>query len=76
MSSPAAEDGLRGFSQTDPSHRPAWRAAYPRVLPPAGTSRWITRRKAQTVSAAAGGLITADETCERYSLSLEEFIGW
>ena len=34
------------------------------------------RRKAEVVAAVSGGLLTVDEACERYSLSLEEFTGW
>jgi hypothetical protein len=45
-------------------------------LPPAGTTRWVVRRKAEVVSAVNGGLLSVDEACERYSLSLEEFAGW
>jgi hypothetical protein len=46
------------------------------TLPPADTTRWVVRRKAQVVSAVVGGLLTADEACTRYGLSLEEFVGW
>ena len=45
-------------------------------LPSPGTSRWVVRRKAEVVAAVAGGLLTVDEACERYSLSLEEFTSW
>jgi hypothetical protein len=45
-------------------------------LPPPGTSRWVVRRKAEVVSAVSGGLLTVDEACERYGLSLEEFASW
>jgi len=45
-------------------------------LPPPGTSRWVVRRKAEVVSAVNGGLLTVDEACARYGLSLEEFAGW
>ena len=40
------------------------------------TTRWVVRRKAEVVSAVNGGLLTVDEACERYGLSLEEFAGW
>ncbi len=46
------------------------------TLPPANTRRWVVRRKAEVVSAVKGGLLTADEACERYSLTLEEFATW
>ena len=45
-------------------------------LPPAGTSRWVIRRKAEVVAAVVGGLLTLDQACERYQLSYEEFASW
>jgi hypothetical protein len=45
-------------------------------LPPPSTTRWVVRRKAEVVSAVNGGLLSVDEVCARYSLSLEEFAGW
>ena len=45
-------------------------------LPHPSTRRWVIRRKAEVVAAVAGGLLTVDEACERYSLTIEEFTGW
>jgi len=45
-------------------------------LPPPTTTRWVVRRKAEVVAAVNGGLLTVDEVCERYGLTLEEFAGW
>ena len=45
-------------------------------LPPPNTTRWVIRRKAQVVSAVRGGLISLDEACRRYVLSVEEFLSW
>ncbi|MGF1550420.1 MAG: DUF1153 domain-containing protein [Sphingomonadaceae bacterium] len=45
-------------------------------LPPADTSRWVVRRKAEVVAAVNGGLLSVDEACERYGLSVEEFASW
>ena len=45
-------------------------------LPPANTRRWVVRRKAEVVAAVNGGLLTIDEACARYDLTLEEFAGW
>ncbi len=45
-------------------------------LPPPTTKRWVVRRKAEVVAAVNGGLLTVDEVCERYSLTLEEFACW
>ena len=44
--------------------------------PAAGTTRWVVRRKAEVVAAVNGGLLSVDEACERYSLTLEEFASW
>ena len=45
-------------------------------LPPPSTTRWVVRRKAEVVAAVNGGLLTVDEVCERYGLTVEEFAGW
>ncbi|MGB7404702.1 MAG: DUF1153 domain-containing protein [Pacificimonas sp.] len=45
-------------------------------LPPSSTRRWVVRRKAEVVAAVKGGLLTTDEACKRYGLSLEEYTGW
>lgn len=36
----------------------------------------MIRRKAEVVAAIQGGLLTFDEACERYSLTLEELASW
>ena len=45
-------------------------------LPPANTQRWVIRRKAEVVAAVNGGLLTIDEVCDRYGLTIEEFTSW
>lgn len=45
-------------------------------LPSPDTKRWVIRRKAQVVMAVRGGLLTLEEACERYNLSVEEFLSW
>jgi hypothetical protein len=45
-------------------------------LPATGTTRWVARRKAQVVAAVKGGLISLDEVCDRYDLTIEEFATW
>ncbi len=45
-------------------------------LPPPDTQRWVVRRKAEVVAAVKGGLITTDDACARYGLSVEEFAAW
>ncbi len=45
-------------------------------LPPPDTKRWVIRRKAEVVAAVRGGILSIDEACRRYTLSLEEFLSW
>ena len=45
-------------------------------LPPAKTRRWVIRRKAEVVAAVRGGLLSLDEACQRYTLTVEEFLSW
>lgn len=45
-------------------------------LPPANTKRWVIRRKAEVVAAVRGGLISLDEACERYKLTIDEYLSW
>ena len=45
-------------------------------LPPASTKRWVIRRKAAVVSAVRTGMISLEEACARYHLSVEEFLSW
>lgn len=45
-------------------------------LPPQDTHRWVVRRKATVVAAVRGGLISLEEACTRYRLSVEEFLSW
>lgn len=45
-------------------------------LPPTGTRRWVIRRKAEVVAAVRGGLLSLDEACNRYTLTVEEFLAW
>ena len=45
-------------------------------LPPPGTKRWVIRRKAEVVAGVRAGLISLEEACTRYTLSVEEFLSW
>ena len=45
-------------------------------LPPPNTSRWVIRRKAEVVAAVRGGLLSLDDACRRYRLTVEEFAAW
>ena len=45
-------------------------------LPTPDTKRWVASRKAQVVAAVRGGLLTLEEVCDRYRLTVEEFLSW
>jgi len=45
-------------------------------LPPPDTKRWVIRRKAEVVAAVRGGLLSLEEACDRYTLTVEEFLSW
>ncbi len=45
-------------------------------LPPVTTKRWVIRRKAEVVAAVRGGLLSLEEACTRYTLTVDEFLSW
>lgn len=45
-------------------------------LPPPNTKRWVMRRKAEVVAGVHAGLISLEEACDRYTLSVDEFRSW
>ena len=45
-------------------------------LPPSNTKRWVIKRKALVVDAVKAGVLSLDDACSKYSLSLEEFFSW
>src|ERR1700739_4230239 len=45
-------------------------------LPPPTTRRWVIRRKAEVVAAVRGGLLSLEEACSRYTLTVDEFLSW
>jgi len=45
-------------------------------LPPPNTKRWVIRRKAEVVAGVRSGIISLEEACRRYKLSMEEFLSW
>lgn len=64
-------------TELDPGHAGAGGA--PRSiddLPPPNTKRWVIRRKAEVVAGVRSGLISLEEACARYTLSIEEFLSW
>ncbi len=46
------------------------------TLPAPNTKRWVIRRKAEVVAAVRAELISMEQACERYMLSVEEFLSW
>jgi hypothetical protein len=51
-------------------------AASVESLPPTNTKRWVIRRKAEVVAAVRAGVISLEDACQRYTLSVEEFLSW
>jgi hypothetical protein len=51
-------------------------AAHAAELPSLSTKRWVVRRKAVVVAAVRSGLLSLQEACRRYNLSVEEFLAW
>ena len=46
-------------------------------LPPPGSKQhWTIRRKALVVAAVRGGLLSLDEVCSSYTLTVDEFLSW
>jgi Protein of unknown function (DUF1153) len=45
-------------------------------LPAPNTKRWVIRRKAEVIAAVRGGLLSLDEACSRYMLTVDEFLSW
>ena len=62
----------RGLDISGPSGRPLTLDD----LPPPTTKRWVSRRKAEVVAAVRSGLLSLDEACRRYGISMEEFLSW
>ncbi|MFQ5763704.1 MAG: DUF1153 domain-containing protein [Rhodospirillales bacterium] len=66
------QGGIRASEALSPNGRPMTLDD----LPPPGTERWVIRRKAEVVAGVRGGLITLQEACRRYRLSVDEFRSW
>lgn len=61
---------------TQPATSAHVRAVPMPTLPPAGTRRWVARRKAQVVESVLSGMIKLEDALRRYELSIEEFSLW
>jgi hypothetical protein len=72
----AAKKYNRLDRQTESVRDPAGNVVTLSDLPVAGESRWVPRRKAQVVAAVRGGLLSLDDACDRYALTVEEFLSW
>jgi hypothetical protein len=45
-------------------------------LPAPSATRWVIRRKAEIIAAVRGGLLSLDDACGRYMLTVDEFLCW
>jgi len=45
-------------------------------LPETTTLRWSMQRKGRVVAAVRAGLLSMEEACERYAISVDEFLAW
>jgi len=45
-------------------------------LPPPDAKRWTPRRKASLVKTVISGVMSLEEVCRRYGLSVDEFRSW
>jgi hypothetical protein len=45
-------------------------------LPPPTTRRWVAGRKAQVAAAVQNGIISVEDACNRYELTIEELTAW
>jgi hypothetical protein len=74
---PKDVESANANGKADDRHSPRRRKAVEdEGLPPPGVTRWVIRRKAQVVEAVQAGMLTIEEVCERYSVSVEEFRSW
>ena len=60
-------DRAKSFPQTQTA---------PDELPSPDTKRWTARRKAGVLEAVLSGVISLEEACHRYDLSIGEFVSW
>lgn len=46
------------------------------LLPPPTTQRWVKSRKIAVIKAIDNGVLTDEQACQRYSLTMEELESW
>jgi hypothetical protein len=61
--------------QSTATDRPRASAVTAGAAPPR-PDRWLPQRKAEVIAAVDGGVLSLDDALERYSLSIEEYLGW
>jgi Protein of unknown function (DUF1153) len=74
--SASAKPDLRAANDGRSSFNPLANLGGEEELPPPETKRWVIRRKAIVVAAVRSGLLSLEEACSRYKLSIEEFLSW
>lgn len=72
----AAPDEGSGLSLSNQAFDQAAEAPGLADLPSPNTKRWVIRRKAEVVAGVRNGIISLEEACRRYTLSMEEFLSW
>ena len=63
--------GRRGRLVLGPDGNPISEVDLPHL-----SRRWVARQKAVVVAAVRGGLLSMDAACERYALTVEEYLSW
>ena len=64
--------GARETPANDDWASPLHRIPEPRSL----RDRWTVKRKAALIEAVRGGWLSIDDACQRYALSVDEFVAW
>jgi hypothetical protein len=73
----APQSGIAAAGSAEAASTGSAGVATPRFeLPPPDTKRWVVRRKAIVVAAVRSGAISLKDACQRYDLSVEEFLAW
>ena len=67
---------MKNMLETDSVVGPTGEQLTLKDLPPPNTKRWVVRRKAEVVAAVRGGLLSLEDACRKYTLSVEEFLSW
>jgi hypothetical protein len=74
-----AEIGATGVEPCASAHENSGASPIDKIGAPASPAlpkRWVPHRKAEIVTAVRNGFLSLDEACERYALSMEEYLTW